>query len=170
MMNSTIVKSFAWGAISAYVFAALVFASAAWLGVLPVQADAVPSRLEAVALGAALRAAVGRHAPGGPNPVPASEQNLFEGAKLYRQMCSSCHSLSAGSPNDYGQSFYPPAPNLPQRGTQYSDTQTFWIVKHGIRNTAMPAWNKLLSDAEIWQLVTLIKSPRGFMDIIPEIR
>ena len=144
MMNSTIVKSFAWGAISAYVFAAIAFALAAWFGVLPVQADAVPSRLETVAFGAALRAAVGRNAPGGPNPVPASEQNLFEGAKLYRQMCSSCHSLSAGSPNDYGQSFYPPAPNLPLRGTSYSDSEMFWIVKHGIRNTAMPAWGKLL--------------------------
>jgi hypothetical protein len=45
--------------------------------VLPVQADTAPSRLEAVVLGAALRAAVMRHAMSGPNPLPASEQNLI---------------------------------------------------------------------------------------------
>jgi mono/diheme cytochrome c family protein len=34
----------------------------------------------------------------------------------------------------------------------------FWIVKHGIRNTAMPAWGNLLSDEDIWQVVTLVKN------------
>jgi len=33
----------------------------------------------------------------------------------------------------------------------------FWIVKHGIRNTAMPAWETLLSDDDIWQVVTLVR-------------
>jgi len=31
----------------------------------------------------------------------------------------------------------------------------FWIVKHGIRNTAMPAWGNLLSDEEIWHTLYL---------------
>jgi len=38
-MNSTIMKSFVLGAITAYGFAALVLVSSAKLGVLPVQAD-----------------------------------------------------------------------------------------------------------------------------------
>jgi mono/diheme cytochrome c family protein len=159
-MNLKIVKPFMIGAISAYGLAALGLVVAANFGVLPVQADAIPSRLEAVVLGAALRASVTRHAMSVGNPLPPSEQNLIEGAKLYRQMCATCHGLSVESGNSYGQSFYPPAPNLLQRRTQYSDAQTFWIVKHGIRNTAMPAWGRLLSDGEIWQVVTALRGDR----------
>jgi len=157
-MNSKIIKSLVLGAISAYGFAALVLVFSVKLGVLPVRADVAPSRLEAAVLGAALHAAVARHAAGVANPMPASDENLMEGAKLYRQMCSRCHGLSRESDNSYGQSFYPPAPLLPLRGTSYSDAEMFWIVKHGIRNTAMPAWGNLLSDEEIWRVVTLIRN------------
>jgi len=156
-MNSKIMKSFILGAITAYGFAALVLVSSAKLGVLPVQADVAPSRLEASLLGSALRASVARHAPTGANPMPPSEENLIAGAKLYRQMCSRCHGISRESDNSYGQSFYPPAPGLPLSRTLYTDNEIFWIVKHGIRNTAMLAWGNLLSDDEIWQVVTLIR-------------
>jgi mono/diheme cytochrome c family protein len=160
MMNPKIVKiakPFVLGAIAAYGFAALVLVSSAKLGVLPVQADVAPSRLEASLLGAALHAAVARHAPNGGNPMPASEENLIAGATVYREMCSRCHGGSKQSDNSYGRSFYPPAPPLPLTRTSYTDSEMFWIVKHGIRNTAMPAWGNLLSDEEIWQVVILLR-------------
>jgi len=155
-MKSKIIKPFVLGMVSAYGFAVIVLISSAELGVLPVQADVAPSRLEAAVLGAALHAAVTRNAPSGGNPLRSSEENLIEGAGLYRDMCSRCHGLSVESDNSYGRSFYPPAPQLPLHRTKYSDTEMFWIVKHGVRNTAMPAWGNLLSDEEIWQVVTLI--------------
>jgi len=89
------------------------------------------------------------------NPVHASEQNLNVGAKLYRQMCSHCHGASKESGNSYGQSFYP-RPHLPINRMSYTDGEMFWIVKHGIRNTAMPPLGNLLSDDEIWKVVTLV--------------
>jgi mono/diheme cytochrome c family protein len=162
-MNPKIIKPFVLGAMSAYVFAALVLFLSAKLGVLPVQADVAPSRLEADVLGAALHASVARRAPSAGNPIPTSDENLISGAKLYREMCSRCHGLSKESDNSYGESFYPPAPLLPLRGSSYSDPEMFWIIKHGIRNTAMPAWGRYLSDDEIWKIVTLIRnfdSPR----------
>jgi len=165
-MNSKIMKAFVLGAISAYGFAALVVASSVKLGVLPVQADVAPSRLESAVLGAALHAAVARHAAAGANPITASEENLLEGATIYRQMCARCHGLSNESDNSYGRSFYPPAPPLPFRRMSYSDTQIFWIVKHGIRNTAMPAWGNLLSDDEIWRVVTLINKLGSLPDSV----
>src|SRR5262245_44406321 len=108
-------EAFVLGAISAYRFAALVVASSVKLGVLPVQADVAPSRLESAVAGAALHAAVARQAAAGANPIIASEENLLEGAKIYRQMCARCHGLSNEFDNSYGRSFYPPAPPLPFR-------------------------------------------------------
>jgi mono/diheme cytochrome c family protein len=157
MMNPKIIKAFVLGAIAAYAGAAFVLLSSAKLGVLPVQADVAPSSLEARLLGSALHAAVARNAPSGPNPVPSSDENLIAGAKVYREMCSRCHGGSRESDNPYGRSFYPPAPQLPLTRTSYTDSEMFWIVKHGIRNTAMPAWGNLLSDQEIWQVVTLLR-------------
>jgi thiosulfate dehydrogenase len=156
-MKSKTIKTLVLGALAAYVFAALVLVSFAKLGVLPVQADVSPSALETTLLGSALHASVARHAPNGGNPMPASEDNLVAGAKLYRQMCSRCHGLSKDSDNTYGRSFYPPAPHLGLSRTSYTDTEMFWIIKHGIRNTAMLAWGNLLSDDEIWQVVTLLR-------------
>jgi len=48
-------------------------------------------------------------------------------------------------------------PHLPTSRTSYTDSEMFWVVKHGIRNTAMPAWGTLLSDDDIWQVVTLVR-------------
>jgi len=158
MMNPKLIKSFVLGAMAAYGLAALVLLFAAKLGVLPVQADVVPSKLEARLLGSALHAAVARRASGGTNPIPATEENLMAGAKVYREMCSRCHGGSKEAENTYGRSFYPPAPQLPRTRTSYSDSEMFWIVKHGIRNTAMPAWGNLLSDEDIWQVVTLVEN------------
>ena len=152
-MNSKTLKSFLLGAISAYGLAAVVLISAAGLGIVPVQADVAPRR---PVLGTALHAAVARRAPAGVNPVAPSEENLIQGARLYSQMCARCHGLSKESDNSLGQSFYPPAPHLPLRGTTYSEAEMFWLVKHGIRNTAMPAWGNLLADEDIWRVVMLI--------------
>ena len=156
-MNRKLITPFVLGAIAAYGFGALVLLSAAKLGVLPVQADVAPGKLEARLLGSALRASVARHAAADVNPMPPSDGNLIAGAKVYRQMCARCHGGSKQSDNTYGRSFYPPAPQLPLNGTSYTGSEMFWIVKHGIRNTAMPAWGNLLSDTEIWQVVTMLR-------------
>jgi mono/diheme cytochrome c family protein len=42
--------------------------------------------------------------------------------------------------------------------SQYTDGQLFWLIKHGTRNTGMPAWGGMLSDKEIWQIVSLLKN------------
>jgi mono/diheme cytochrome c family protein len=157
-MNPKLLKPFVLGAMAAYALAAVVLIGTATLGVLPVQADAVPGKLEAGLLGSALHAAVARHASSVTNPMRPSKENLIAGAKVYREMCSRCHGGSQESDNTYGRSFYPPAPQLPLTRTSYSDSEMFWIVKHGIRNTAMPAWGNLLSDEEIWQVITHLRT------------
>src|SRR5437667_12639140 len=104
-MNPKIMKSFVLGAITAYGFAALVLVSSAKLGVLPVQADVAPSRLEASLLGSVLHASVARHAPGGANPMPATEEHLMAGATLYPQMCSGCYGTTGESDHTFVHSF-----------------------------------------------------------------
>lgn len=145
------------GAATAYGFAVILLIIAVRLGILPVQADASPSRLEASLLGSALHASVARHAPTGGNPQPSPETDSIMGVTTYRQLCSRCHGPTDQSDNIYGKSFYPPAPNFALTGTTFSEGEIFWIVKHGIRNTAMPAWGSLLSDEEIWRVAGVVR-------------
>lgn len=127
------------------------------LGLMPANADGTHSSLEARIMPLVLHASIVRHASGDTNPISVSEENLKAGVSTYKEMCARCHSTPAGNPSVYGQSFYPPAPPLLGGVSNYTDSQLFWLIKHGIRNTGMPAWGAMLSDDEIWQIVSLLK-------------
>jgi mono/diheme cytochrome c family protein len=105
----------------------------------------------------ALRAAVARNAAGESEPPPSSEDDLTAGAEIYTEMCARCHGGAASDANALGASFYPPAPRLSGRSSTYSERELFWIIKHGIRNTAMPAWGSLLSVEDIQDVAAVVK-------------
>ena len=148
---------------------ALLFLSAlvvTKLGLMPVSADGTHSRLEARIMPVVLHASIVRHESREMNPASLNEDNLKAGVDTYKAMCARCHSTPANGPSVYGESFYPPAPRLPQGMSSYTDSQLFWLIKHGIRNTGMPAWGSMLSDQEIWQIVSLF---RNSQDLPPSV-
>ncbi len=136
------------------------------LGFMPVNADGIHSSLEARIMPRVLHASIARHASADTNPISVNEENLKAGASTYKAMCARCHSRLGDNPSAYGQSFYPPAPQLPGGMPDYTDSQLFWTIKHGIRNTGMPAWGAMLSDDEIWQIVSLLKNS---LDLPPSV-
>jgi mono/diheme cytochrome c family protein len=52
---------------------------------------------------------------------------------------------------------YPVPPNLSQE-KQLEPRRAFWIIKHGIKLTAMPTWSKVLEDQDIWNIVAFLQS------------
>ncbi|HKS67956.1 MAG TPA: c-type cytochrome [Candidatus Acidoferrales bacterium] len=128
------------------------------LGLVNVQADQPPSSLERWFLGGASDAAVERNAPNIKNPVPATEENVVAGAQLYANDCEGCH----GTPSDpnipFSHSLNPPAPRFFVHAPDMPENQNFYIAKHGLRWTGMPAWGKTLSDQQIWQIVTFLSN------------
>ena len=136
---------------------AFLGAAVLYLGLAPVAADQPPSTLEARILGVALRKAVLQRTSGEPEPPPPSNEDLASGGEIYKEMCSRCHGEPGAVSSPLGSSFYPPAPLLPGHGSEWSERELFWIIKHGIRNTAMPAWAALLADDDIRQVAALVK-------------
>lgn len=93
----------------------LMFSSAAVvmrLGFLPVSADGSHSRPEARIMPAVLHASVARRAGNEKNPLVGNEENLKAGMLTYRTNSAICHSTAKAGPSDFGQAFYPPAPQL----------------------------------------------------------
>ena len=80
----------------------------------------------------------------------------WRGARLYRDKCADCHGRPDNPDSDYGKSFYPPAPQFMKAHPHLSDSQNFYIIRCGVRRTAMPAWGKIMVDGEIWQVVAFL--------------
>ena len=145
--------------VSIVIFALLILVSIILTrsGFVPVNADAVPSSLEMRLFPMIVHASVARGAKEQPSGESSTAEDLLAGAEIYKGLCAQCHGKLNGRPSVFGASFYPPAPQLPGRATSYSDAETFWIVKHGIRNTSMPAWRNMLSEDDIRHVTAFVK-------------
>ncbi len=140
----------------------------ATFGLMPTNADATPPRLEIRIATSALDASMDRHAPRVSNPLPPTDENLIEGMKLYTMNCSMCHGTLDNKPSPLEKSFYPPVPQLILDPLDDPEWHTYYAVRTGVRYTGMPAWNKALSDQEIWKVVAFLsrlqKLPPGARD------
>jgi thiosulfate dehydrogenase len=126
------------------------------MGFVDMRADNPPSRLETLLAGKALDASVARAAPKVANPVTADETNLVAGARLYRDHCALCHGDPANPKSTLVDSFNPPAPQFMNDMPDMPDNHNFYILQHGIRWTAMPAWKNVVSEQQTWQVVTFL--------------
>jgi hypothetical protein len=68
------------------------------------------------------------------------------------------------------QGLYPQAPQL-ARGNDHTPAQQFWIIKHGIKLSAMPAWGKTHNDELIWDMVAFLRqlpkmSPEQYKQVV----
>lgn len=87
---------------------------------------------------------------------------ITAGAIGYDQMCGGCHGAPGVEPNVVGQGLNPAPPNL-QKGPELTGAQAaaaFWVVKHGIRMTGMPAFGKTHSDEQLWEIIAFVERSR----------
>lgn len=151
-------KNFLLGALAALV----VFAAGAFvylgLGFASVGSDAKPPTWEAGLMTSAVHASVRRSAPRLQSPLPATDETVIAGGKLYLNDCVGCHGAPSQPPSQFGGTFYPPAPQFPAVGTQFSQAEVFWVAKHGIRHTGMYPQAASYKDEELWSLAAFVKA------------
>ena len=128
----------------------------AMLGLLPTKANVEPAHLERRIAMTAVDASIDRHAPHLTNPLTPTDQNLEDGMKLYTMNCALCHGAFDRKPSALAASFYPPPPNFISDPPDDPEWHTFYTVRTGIRYTGMPAWDKTLSDPDIWKITMLL--------------
>jgi mono/diheme cytochrome c family protein len=83
-------------------------------------------------------------------------QRIEIGAQRYAALCMGCHLAPGVTKADVRVGLYPHPPNLVQ-GEVLPPQHAFWIIKHGIKMSAMPAWGKTLDDDTIWDLVAFLQ-------------
>jgi mono/diheme cytochrome c family protein len=89
---------------------------------------------------------------------------IAAGAKHYSALCVGCHLAPGVTQSEVRRGLYPHPPNLAQEELQQAQ-RAFWVIKHGIKMSAMPAWGMTLDDAAIWDTVAFV---RKMPDMTPE--
>jgi mono/diheme cytochrome c family protein len=124
-------------------------------GLYDVGADRPHTRWTFAMLDTLRERSVARRASNIQVPPLNSAERLAEGAEHYSAMCTECH-LAPGMPDTpLRQGLMPKPPELSR--SKVDPAEAFWVIKHGIKATAMPAWGKTHDDEEIWNLVAFVE-------------
>ena len=107
---------------------------------------------------------IAAHASGITAPALDDPGSIAEGAEHYAAMCSGCHLAPGMESTEIRAGLYPQPPNLSERRQADDDSaviagpvRQFWIIKHGIKMTAMPAWGTSHDDKSIWAIVAFLR-------------
>lgn len=95
-------------------------------------------------------------------PDLSDQVQVDGGAQAFGEMCAGCHGAPGREPMLGAQDMNPPPPDLSETANARAPAELFWVIKHGIRMTGMPAWGRTHSDAQIWELV-------AFVERLPEV-
>jgi mono/diheme cytochrome c family protein len=151
-------RSFGLGVVVTLVGLVLIVIAVTHLGLYPIGADNPPSHLERTLAGRAMDVYADKHKPAGDSPIAPTAENLTGGARQYEEPCALCHGGAKTKISSLQNQFSPPAPQLINRIPHDPPAWIFWVTKHGVRMTGMPAWVGLLSDEDIWKIVAFIKN------------
>lgn len=125
-------------------------------GVYDIGADAPHSRPVFTLMEMFRERAITAHAKGITVPPLDDPALLAEGAEHYAAMCSGCHLAPGKSNTELRAGLYPQPPNFSEHA--HADAaEAFWVIKHGIKMTAMPAWGASHNDQAIWGLVAFVR-------------
>lgn len=97
-------------------------------------------------------------------PVLDDESLIRGGAGNYDAMCAGCHLQPGVERSEASAGLYPAPPNLTRRRTEDA-ARAFWVIKHGIKMSGMPAWGRSMEDEHIWGMVAFL---RQLPDMSPE--
>ena len=85
------------------------------------------------------------------------------GVEHYAAHCAVCHGAPGVPKGDIARGLYPSPPDLAKTAPLYKPAELFWIVKHGIKMSGMPAWSDH-SEEELWATVAFLEKLTGMSE------
>ena len=81
---------------------------------------------------------------------------IRQGAGNYAAMCTGCHLAPGMAATELSKGLYPSPPDL-SKADIGDPSHHFWVIKHGIKASGMPAWGKSMQDPYIWGMVAFLQ-------------
>ena len=82
-------------------------------------------------------------------------ERIRQGAGNYNAMCVTCHLSPDAAATEMSKGLYPAPPNLSKHPV--GPAEAFWVIKHGIKASGMPAWGGSMDDEFIWNMSAFLQ-------------
>src|SRR5690606_35032220 len=128
----------------------------AWSGVYNIAASKGHWAITRAFLSFGMRNSIEFHAAATKAPALDHIALVQRGAGHYQGGCAPCHGAPGEPPSPITRDMLPEPPVLAGVVPQWKPRELFWIVKHGLKYTGMPAWPAPKRDDEVWAVVAFL--------------
>jgi cytochrome c553 len=126
-------------------------------GLIPITASSGHWAITELILHFAMQRSVATHTLGGAPLALDDEALVVKGAGHYHTGCLPCHgSPDAAYFSKIVHGMTPAPPFLPPRIKEWEPDELFYLVKHGVKFTGMPAWPSQARDDEVRAVVAFL--------------
>lgn len=91
-------------------------------------------------------------------PDLTDKQRIRNGIAHYRAHCLQCHGAPGVAPAPFSMGMTPAPANMVSAALEWKPAELYWITRHGIKMSGMPAWEYRLSEQEMWDIVAFIET------------
>jgi mono/diheme cytochrome c family protein len=90
-------------------------------------------------------------------PDLSDQAQIGRGLQLFRSHCAQCHGAPGEPPDDFAKGLLPVPPPLMQVGREWRSKEIYWTIVHGVKMTAMPAWEFRITPRDAWDIVAFVQ-------------
>ncbi|MGV3572538.1 MAG: c-type cytochrome [Ramlibacter sp.] len=144
------------------VVGALVATAVIYTGIYDISATGQHLQATHTVLETAMRQAVRLRARDIAEPPLADERMALRGAACFRDKCVQCHGAPGVAQDGIGQGMQPVPGPLVDARRHWKPRELYWVTRHGIKMSGMPAWQFRLSEDQLWEVV-------AFMQRLPDL-
>ena len=128
----------------------------AWSGIYDIGADDTHTRPVHSLLQTLRERSIATRAKELQPPDLADPARIKQGAGNYDAMCTGCHLAPGMKETELSKGLYPAPPDLTRHTVE--PREAFWVIKHGIKASGMPAWGKSMEDEYIWNMAAFLQA------------
>jgi mono/diheme cytochrome c family protein len=127
-----------------------------WFGLYNVAADEPHWRLTHRIIETARERSVRVRAAAIEAPELDDAELVRGGAGNYDAMCTGCHLRPGAADTELSIGLYPVPPPWSELD-RIAPREAFWVIKHGVKASGMPAWGISMDDRYVWGMVAFIQ-------------
>lgn len=144
------------GAIAALLFAGLTGLAVIYSGTFNVAASDPHTPIERWLLSTTMKQSVKSRAEEAAVSTDIPNERILAGGGEFKAMCQQCHGGPGVEPDAWTKGLMPSPPPLHEKARQWQAGELFWIIKHGLKMTAMPGFGKDHSDDSIREIAAFV--------------
>lgn len=90
-------------------------------------------------------------------PATFTPAMVEAGAGEYKAMCAHCHGGVGEGRAGWAETMRPKPPALAHAAQAWTAEEVYWLVKHGVKMSGMPAFGPTHDEETLWNLAAFVK-------------